>query len=132
MELTTRERDLYNFLKENKYNPRYISKREIALALPEHYNSEETHSRYLTIIESDVKNINYNVGIEDVIVSSKIGYKIGNEKEIEEYIKKRFERDFKSLKFNFSLVDKLKEKSNINNYIKDNLNTKLEVIENEN
>ena len=30
------------------------------------------------------------------------------------------------------VFDKLKEKGNINNYIKDNLNTKLEVIENEN
>lgn len=132
MELTTRERDLYNFLKENKYNPRYISKREIALALPEHYNSEEKHSRYLTVMEADVKNINYNVNVEDIIVSCKKGYKIGNKNEIKEYIKKRFKRDFRSLKFDYYLLDKLKCKSNLDNYIKKIIETNIEVVENEN
>lgn len=107
-ELTTRQWDLYNYLKDNYSEEKFISKTEIAEALPQHYDSADNSTRYLRIIENDVNLINHSDTIQKIIVSNKRGYKIGNEAQVEKYLNTRFKRDFKSLKLTYSLIKKAK------------------------
>lgn len=110
MELTNRQKDLYNLL--SSYN-RWFSKEEIVIRLPQSYNrfmertSDHNSSCYLNI-RNDVRVLNDSDEIDKIIVSSTKGYKIANEEEAKEYIKRRFARDYKSLKLNYKLVSKCK------------------------
>ena len=104
--LNPRQWDLYNFLKANYADGIYISKLDIAKALPQHYEVTKT-TRLLRAIESDIRAINECVIIQKIIVSNKTGYKVGNEAEVREYLNKRFKRDLKNLKLNWDLSRKV-------------------------
>lgn len=105
--LNTRQWDLYNFLKQKYPEGRFISKNEIAEALPEHYQVKDGETRKCRAIENDIRFINKCELIQKIIVSNQKGYKIGNEAEITEYLNRRFRRDFKSLKLNWDLSRKV-------------------------
>lgn len=106
-ELTARQWDLYNFLKEQYADGVYLSKYDICNALPQHYQVNIKQTRLVRIIEGDVRKINECQTIQKIIVSNKTGYKIGNEKEVTEYLNKRFRRDYRSLKLNWELSRKV-------------------------
>ena len=105
--LTTRQWKLYNFLKENYEEGRYISKDEICNGLPEYYSINLKETRKCRSIESDVRTINFDDTIQKIIVSNKYGYKIGNEEECKKYIEKRFSRELKNLKLDWLLANKV-------------------------
>lgn len=106
-DLTTRQWDLYKFLKSQYEEGRYISKREICDNLPQHYSINQGETRLCRTIESDVRKINDNIIIQKIIVSNRKGYKIGTREECEVYLEKRFKRDLKSLKLNWALSKKV-------------------------
>lgn len=105
--LTTRQWALYNFLKENYGENYYISKETICQWLPEHYQIKDNETRTCRTIESDIRAINDSDLIQKIIVSNKTGYKIGNEVECLCYLKKRWERDLKSIQLNRKLTEKV-------------------------
>ena len=107
-ELTPRQWALYNYLKDMYYiNNKYISKREICEALPQYDQSKEGETRTCVSIEYDIRMINESQIIQKIIVSNKDGYKIGNEKEVTEYLNKRFRRDGRNMKLNWQLANKV-------------------------
>jgi hypothetical protein len=59
-------------------------------------------------MEADVRAINDCDIIQKIVVSDSTGYKIGNEAQVLDYLKKRFNRDFKSLRLNWKLAKKVK------------------------
>ena len=105
--LTTRQWDLYNFLKSQFEEGRYISKKEICANLPQHYEYDTKATRLCRTIENDIREINECPIIQKIIVSNHSGYKIGSKEECEEYIEKRFNRDLKNLKLNWALSKKV-------------------------
>lgn len=105
--LNPRQWDLYNFLKKQYADGVYISKAQICEALPEHYQMKEKETRTCRILEDDVREINDCPTIQKIIVSNSKGYKIGNQAEVTEYLNKRFRRDYKSLKLNWALANKV-------------------------
>lgn len=105
--LTPRQWDLYNLLKDRFEDGVYISKKMICEALPQHYQIKEKETRTCRIIEDDVREINDCPIIQKIIVSNSKGYKIGNQAEVTEYLNKRFRRDYKSLKLNWALANKV-------------------------
>ena len=96
--MTTRQYKLYEFLKNNYADGKYISKQEICEALPEYYTFKSDTNRHNVDIEQDVRCINEWENMQKCIVSNKQGYKIGNQKECEEYFERRFKSLFKSVK----------------------------------
>ncbi len=69
---------------------KYISKEEIARALPTYYNVNDKSTRYLREIEADVELLNTNLDASQrIIVSNKQGYKIASLEDYREYIARR-------------------------------------------
>lgn len=106
--LTTRQWQLYRFLKKKAKENRYISKKEICDNLKKYYEYKEEQKRLCRSIERDVRIINDSNEIQKIIVSNSEGYKIGNKEEVENYLKKRFLRDLKSLKLDWKISKKVK------------------------
>ena len=106
-ELTTRQWDLYNFLKEQYADGVYISKAQICEALPEHYQMKKT-TRLCREIEHDIRAINESPIIQKIVVSNSKGYKIGNKDEITDYLSKRTALERKSRELTKKLKIKLK------------------------
>ena len=96
--MNTRQYELYKFLKENYADGKYISKKEICDGLPQFYAYDENTNRHNVDIEQDIRVINDWENMQKCIVSNKRGYKIGNEEECNEYLHRRFNSIFKSLK----------------------------------
>ena len=105
--LTTRQWELYKYLISNYDEDVYISKEKICEDLPKYYKIIKEETRVCRAIENDVRVINSSNIIQKIIVSNKFGYKIGSEKEVNDYIKKRFKRDLKSLKLDWFLARKV-------------------------
>lgn len=107
-ELTPRQWALYNYLKDiYNINNKYISKKEICEALPQYYQIKDGEKRTCVTIEFDIRAINESSVIQKIIVSNRDGYKIGNEKEVTEYLNKRFRRDGRNMKLNWQLANKV-------------------------
>lgn len=130
-ELTSKQWLLYGYLKEHYCENEYISKEQISKDLG-CYVFDKNKQRNAVDMEFDIRAINECDKIQKVIVSSKYGYKIGNKEQIEAYVKKRFERDFRSLKLNWKLAKRLnvdgqmkivfgKERDTIETFIKEKL-----------
>ena len=99
-QLNTRQFKLYELLKNNYADGKYISKQEICELLPQYYTYNADTNRHNTDIEYDVRAINDSMYMQKAIVSNKYGYKIGNEAECNEYLNRRFKslgNSFKSL-----------------------------------
>lgn len=107
--MNTRQYELYKFLKENYADGKYISKKEICEALPQYYIYNENTNRHNVDIEIDIRAINDWDNMQKCIVSCKKGYKIGNEEECNEYLSRRFDSIFKSLKSLHAIKKRLEQ-----------------------
>ena len=107
--MNTRQYELYKFLKENYADGKYISKKEICEALPQYYTYNTNTNRHNVDIEIDVRAINDWDNMQKCIVSCKKGYKIGNEEECNEYLSRRFDSIFKSLKSLHAIKKRLEQ-----------------------
>lgn len=101
-----RRNALYNYLIDKYDDISYISKLEICNDLSSFYQHKDGETRLCRVMEDDVRCINSNNLYEKIIVSNKYGYKIGNKLQVENYIKRLFKRDLKSLKRNYLLTKK--------------------------
>ena len=108
-ELTTRQWDLYNYLKDNYDTEKYISKSEIVSGVFG-YEVKEGETRYCRDIEFDVRLINENEKTQKIIVSSQKGYKIGTPKQVHDYL---WSREIEA-KRSLVLTYKLRHKAELN------------------
>lgn len=104
--LNKRQWMLYRYLKRRFKDNIYISKKEICRDLG-NYNYNENEKRLCRVIESDVRAINESDEIQKIIVSNHEGYKIGNKEEVEQYLNRRFNRDYENIKLNWKLAKKV-------------------------
>lgn len=108
--LNDRQKRLYEFLLDKASTNVFISKHEIYTNLSELYptnNGKANNVHYASrLIESDVQAINSS-DFKKIVVSSAKGYKIANHDEAVKYLKRRFKRDFKSLRINWNLKNKI-------------------------
>lgn len=113
-ELTTRQWDLYNFLKSNYSEEQYISKKEIVEHFPHYYeikqNELEGGRGICREIEVDIRTINENETIQKIIVSNSKGYKIGTPQQVHDYLWSRENEAKRSL----VLTYKLRHKAELN------------------
>lgn len=107
--MNTRQHKLYQFLKDNYQEGRYISKKEICEGLPKFYVYDENTNRHNVDIEQDVRAINEWDNMQKCIVSNKRGYKIGNEEECNEYLQNRYDSVFKTLKYLNNIKKRLEQ-----------------------
>lgn len=107
--MNTRQYELYKFLKESYADGKYISKKEICEALPQYYTYNTNTNRHNVDIECDIRAINDWDNMQKCIVSCKKGYKIGNEEECNEYLSRRFDSIFKSLKSLHAIKKRLEQ-----------------------
>lgn len=108
-ELTTRQWDLYNFLKNNYDEKEYIPKSEIVKHV-HGYEVKEGETRYCRDIEFDVHDINENDTTQKIIVSNQKGYKIGTPQQVHDYL---WSREI-AAKHSLYLTFKLRRKAELN------------------
>lgn len=108
-ELTTRQWDLYNYLKSNYDEVNYIPKSQIVSNVFG-YEVKEEDTRYCRDIEFDVRAINENETIQKIIVSCQKGYKIGTPQQVHDYLWSRENEAKRSL----VLTYKLRHKAELN------------------
>ena len=106
--LNTRHYKLYEYLKDNYEEGKFISKQQICKDLKDFYQINEKETRYCRKLEEDVREINDDETLTKIIVSNKKGYKIGSKEEVQKYIKKRMLRDVKSINLTRKLARKYK------------------------
>lgn len=123
--MTTRQWLLYNYLKDNYSEDRYISKKEIVNALPEYYEIKEGETRLCRDIEFDVRDINKDITIQKIIVSNKKGYKIGNPEQAHDYILNNIAAAKENLKHYY----KLRHKAELNNQYRLQFGHERDIIE---
>lgn len=123
--MNTRQWELYKLLKLNYADGKFISKREICDLLPQYYTYDENTNRHNVDIEKDIRAINDDNVIQKCIVSNRTGYKIGNEEECNEYLKRRFTSIFNSLKSLYGIKKRLQN----NNQYRLVFNSEKEIIE---
>lgn len=107
--LNKRQIELYEYLKKHT---QYVSAEDIICAAlhqlyPTDYARSTDHlgAAYATL-RADVRAINAS-DLENIIVSSKKGYKIATKEEAVRFVEKRMIRDLKSLKINWNLKRKI-------------------------
>ena len=87
MELTTRQWNLYNYLKEN--TDIYLTKEQIVENVDGYIYKDwknEHNKNAFRQLRDDIRNINSNqTRIQKIIISNKIGYKLATEKEFESW-----------------------------------------------
>lgn len=105
-DLTTRQWQLYAYLKEQYSDDKYITKEEISNALG--YKFDKDKQRNGVDIEFDINAINESDRIQKIIVSNHKGYKIGTMDQANEYLRKRFIKYSKGFKLTWKLVKKYK------------------------
>ena len=123
-ELTTRQWDLYNFLKSNYSEEAYIPKSEIVKNVYG-YEIKEGDTRFCREIEFDVHDINQNDKIQKIIVSCQKGYKIGNPQQVHDYL---WSREIEA-KRSLILTYKLRHKAELNGQFRLQFGTERNVIE---
>lgn len=123
--MTTRQWMLYNFLKDNYSDDKYLSKREIVNALPEYYEIKEGETRVCRDIEFDVRDINADSTIQKIIVSSHKGYKLGNPQQVHDYVIDNIIACKQNLKHYYNL----KHKAELNNQYRIQFGSEREIIE---
>lgn len=123
--LNTRHYKLYEYLKDNYEEGKFISKQQICKDLNEFYKINEKETRYCRKLEEDVREINDDETLTKIIVSNKKGYKIGSKEEVQKYIKKRMLRDVKSI----NLTRKLARKYKLDKQFQIVFNSEKEIVE---
>lgn len=109
-ELTPRQWQLYNYLKANYSDEDYISKKEIVENVSG-YEVRDGETRFCRDIEFDIHDINNNETIQKIIVSNHKGYKIGNPKQVHDYL---WGREI-AAKQSLILTYKMRRKAELNN-----------------
>lgn len=109
-ELTPRQWELYNFLKNNYDDETYIPKSEIVKYVSG-YEIKDGETRFCRDIEFDIHDINNNEIIQKIIVSNHKGYKIGNPKQVHDYL---WSREI-AAKQSLILTYKMRRKAELNN-----------------
>lgn len=123
--LNSRHYKLYEYLKYNYEEGKFISKQQICKDLNQFYKMNEKETRYCRKLEEDVREINDDETLTKIIVSNKKGYKIGSKEEVQKYIKKRMLRDVKSI----NLTRKLARKYKLDKQFQIVFNSEKEIIE---
>lgn len=123
--LNARHYKLYEYLKDNYEEGKFISKQQICKDLNEFYKMREKETRYCRKLEEDVREINDDETLTKIIVSNKKGYKIGSKEEVQKYIKKRMLRDVKSI----NLTRKLARKYKLDKQFQIVFNSEKEIVE---
>ncbi len=123
--MTTRQWMLYNYLKDNYSDDKYISKKEIVNALPEYYEIKEGETRLCRDIEFDVRDINADATIQKIIVSNQKGYKLGNAEQVHDYVWNNIIAHKQNLKHYYSL----KRKAELNNQYRIQFGAERDIIE---
>lgn len=95
-DLTPKQWLLYGYLKKHYEPNKFISKKEISIAL--NYPWNDNSDRNGREIESDVLALRESNEIQKLIVSNKTGYKIANEQEANDYLDSDWNNILKLLK----------------------------------
>lgn len=128
MELTTRQWNLYNYLKEN--TDIYLTKEQI-VANVEGYKYKDWQNEHnqnaFRQLRDDIRNINSNqTRIQKIIISNKIGYKLATEKEFESWKISQWKLIKRKL-YRMGVIDDKALKNNQMRLVEDGSNARLYV-----
>lgn len=128
MELTTRQWNLYNYLKEN--TDIYLTKEQI-VANVDGYNYKDWQNEHnqnaFRQLRDDIRNINSNqTRIQKIIISNKIGYKLATEKEFESWKISQWKLIKRKL-YRMGVIDDKALKNNQMRLVEDGSNARLYV-----
>lgn len=128
MELTTRQWNLYNYLKEN--TDIYLTKEQIVANVDGYKYKDwqnEHNQNAFRQLRDDIRNINSNqTRIQKIIISNKIGYKLATEKEFESWKKSQWKLIKRKL-YRMGVIDDKALKNNQMRLVEDGSNARLYV-----
>ena len=128
MELTTRQWNLYNYLKEN--TDIYLTKEQIVANVDGYtfndWQTEHNQSAY-SQLRDDIRKINSNqTRIQKIIISNKVGYKLATEKEFEKWKISQWKHIKRKL-YRMGIIDDKALKNNQLRLVEDGSNARLYV-----
>ena len=128
MELTTRQWNLYNYLKEN--TDIYLTKEQIVANVDGYtfnsWQNEHNQSAY-SQLRNDIRKINSNqTRIQKIIISNKVGYKLATEKEFESWKISQWKLIKRKL-YRMGVIDDKALKNNQMRLVEDGSNARLYV-----
>ena len=128
MELTTRQWNLYNYLKEN--TDIYLSKEQIVANVDGYIYKDwqnEHNQNAFRQLRDNIRNINSNqTRIQKIIISNKIGYKLATEKEFESWKISQWKLIKRKL-YRMGVIDDKALKNNQMRLVEDGSNARLYV-----
>lgn len=128
MELTTRQWNLYNYLKEN--TDIYLTKEQIVANVDGYIYKDwqnEHNQNAFRQLRDDIRNINSNqTRIQKIIISNKIGYKLATEKEFESWKISQWKLIKRKL-YRMGVIDDKALKNNQMRLVEDGSNARLYV-----
>ena len=128
MELTTRQWNLYNYLKEN--TDIYLTKEHIVANVDGYIYKDwqnEHNQNAFRQLRDDIRNINSNqTRIQKIIISNKIGYKLATEKEFESWKISQWKLIKRKL-YRMGVIDDKALKNNQMRLVEDGSNARLYV-----
>lgn len=128
MELTTRQWNLYNYLKENTDS--YLTKEQIVANVDGYKYKDwqnEHNQNAFRQLRDDIRNINSNqTRIQKIIISNKIGYKLATEKEFESWKISQWKLIKRKL-YRMGVIDDKALKNNQMRLVEDGSNARLYV-----
>ena len=128
MELTTRQWNLYNYLKEN--TDIYLTKEQIVANVDGYIYKDwqnEHNQNAFRQLRDDIRNINSNqTRIQKIIISNKIGYKLATEKEFESWKISQWKLIKRNL-YRMGVIDDKALKNNQMRLVEDGSNARLYV-----
>ena len=128
MELTTRQWNLYNYLKEN--TDIYLTKEQIVENVDGYIYKDwqnEHNQNAFRQLRDDIRNINSNqTRIQKIIISNKIGYKLATEKEFESWKISQWKLIKRKL-YRMGVIDDKALKNNQMRLVEDGSNARLYV-----
>ena len=128
MELTTRQWNLYNYLKEN--TDIYLTKEHIVANVDGYIYKDwqnEHNQNAFRQLRDDIRKINSNqTRIQKIIISNKVDYKLATEKEFEDW-KYRQWKMIKGKLFRMGIIDDKARKNNQLKLVEDNSKARVYV-----
>ena len=128
MELTTRQWNLYNYLKEN--TDIYLTKEQIVANVDGYKYKDwqnEHNQNAFRQLRDDIRKINSNqTRIQKIIISNKVGYKLATEKEFESWKISQWKLIKRKL-YRMGVIDDKALKNNQMRLVEDGSNARLYV-----
>ena len=128
MELTTRQWNLYNYLKEK--TDLYLTREQIVANVDGYIYKDwqnEHNQNAFRQLRDDIRNINSNqTRIQKIIISNKIGYKLATEKEFESWKISQWKLIKRKL-YRMGVIDDKALKNNQMRLVEDGSNARLYV-----